>query len=88
LHGLVLALRLGIPAVAIDVVRGGGKVTCQAATIGWPAILSGRGADAAAVGCALDWCLGTEGRGHAARCAATARRRVLETREEFLGALM
>jgi hypothetical protein len=87
LHGLVLALRLGIPVVAIDAVRGGGKVTCQAATIDWPAILPGHAADAAAIGGALDWCLTPEARGRAALCRTAARRRVLEVREQFLGAL-
>jgi hypothetical protein len=87
LHGLVLALRLGIPAVAIDVVRGGGKVTSQAETIGWPAILPGSAADAGSVDSALDWCLTAEGRGRAVRSCTTARRGVVELRERFLDAL-
>lgn len=36
LHGLVVALKGGVPAVAIDPVRGGGKVTAQAAALQWP----------------------------------------------------
>jgi hypothetical protein len=37
LHGLVTALKLGIPAVAIDPIAGGAKIARQAQTIGWPA---------------------------------------------------
>jgi hypothetical protein len=40
LHGLVLALANGVPALAVDPVAGGGKVRAQAATWQWPAILS------------------------------------------------
>ena len=36
LHGLVLALKNGVPAVAVDPVRGGAKVCRQAQTLGWP----------------------------------------------------
>jgi Polysaccharide pyruvyl transferase len=36
LHGIVLALRSGVPVLAIDPVEGGAKVTRQAARLGWP----------------------------------------------------
>ncbi|NEE02031.1 polysaccharide pyruvyl transferase family protein [Phytoactinopolyspora halotolerans] len=36
LHGLVLALRHGVPAVAIDPVSGGGKVIRQVSVLDWP----------------------------------------------------
>ncbi|MDP8978196.1 MAG: polysaccharide pyruvyl transferase family protein, partial [Actinomycetota bacterium] len=36
MHGLVLALRNGVPAVAVDPVDGGAKVSRQAAALGWP----------------------------------------------------
>lgn len=36
LHGLVLALRSGVPAVAVDPVAGGAKISRQAAALGWP----------------------------------------------------
>ncbi|OQO89390.1 polysaccharide pyruvyl transferase [Saccharomonospora piscinae] len=39
MHGLVLALRAGVPAVAVDPVAGGGKVTAQAHALGWPAVI-------------------------------------------------
>lgn len=39
LHGLVLALRNGRPALALDPVAGGGKIVRQAAAVGWPAVM-------------------------------------------------
>ena len=40
LHGMVLALKNGVPVVAIDAIRGGGKVTEQAHAIGWPEVFT------------------------------------------------
>src|SRR5215208_7078416 len=40
LHGLVLAIKNGVPVVAIDAVRGSGKIKRQCARIGWPYILT------------------------------------------------
>lgn len=39
LHGLVLALRNGVPALAVDPVAGGAKVAAQARAWGWPAVI-------------------------------------------------
>lgn len=43
LHGLVLALKNGVPALAVDPVAGGAKVAAQAAAWGWPVLLPGSG---------------------------------------------
>ncbi|MFD0691114.1 polysaccharide pyruvyl transferase family protein [Actinomadura fibrosa] len=40
LHGLVLALKNGVPALAVDPVGGGAKVTAQARAWGWPAVVT------------------------------------------------
>ncbi|TDE29613.1 polysaccharide pyruvyl transferase family protein [Actinomadura sp. 6K520] len=40
LHGLVLALKNGVPALAVDPVRGGAKVTAQARAWAWPAVVT------------------------------------------------
>jgi hypothetical protein len=72
LHGLALALRAGVPALAVDPVHGSGKVTAQASAWRWPAILP---ADQAADPRRLDqwwhWCLSAEGRHAAATATAT-----------------
>lgn len=41
LHGMVYSLKNGVPAVAIDAIAGGAKVTAQARTVGWPFLLDG-----------------------------------------------
>ena len=74
LHGLVLSLRLGVPALAVDPVAGRGKVSAQAGAWHWPALVS---AEIALHGTAeLDrwwhWCLSPPGRTAAADSAALA----------------
>jgi hypothetical protein len=70
LHGLALALRAGVPVLAVDPVHGGGKVTAQASAWRWPAILP---AEQATTGRRLDelwdWCLSPSGRQAAAAAA-------------------
>ena len=43
MHGLVYSLKCDIPALAIDCIAGGAKVTAQAEAVGWPAIVNGDG---------------------------------------------
>ncbi len=67
MHGLVLALRAGVPALAIDPISGGGKVSAQATAWEWPAVIGSDDLDAGAPGARLvdhwwRWCLSTEGR--------------------------
>ncbi|MFG2091568.1 MULTISPECIES: polysaccharide pyruvyl transferase family protein [unclassified Spirillospora] len=40
LHGLVLALKNGVPALVVDPVGGGAKVSAQARVWGWPAVVT------------------------------------------------
>ena len=83
MHGLVLALREGVPAVAIDPIAGGAKVSRQAAAVGWPACLLAEGLTDDTLGGAFDWCLTEEARERAEACAHRARRE-LETLEREL----
>lgn len=60
LHGLVLALRAGVPVLAVDPVAGGGKVSAQGRVWDWPVLPAGAGrTDLEA---AWAWCLSEEGR--------------------------
>jgi len=72
LHGLVLALRSGVPALAVDPVAGGGKVGEQARAWGWPALVGAQELLAPDGALALDeqaaWCLSGAGRAEAERC--------------------
>lgn len=74
LHGLVFALSCGKPALVVDPVHGGGKVTAQADAWHWPAVAQ---ADELTSDRAFDvldelWarCLSMESRERAQRCGA------------------
>lgn len=41
LHGMVFAIKNGVPVIAIDPVYGGAKITAQAKALGWPLVLNG-----------------------------------------------
>ncbi|MGW5200873.1 polysaccharide pyruvyl transferase family protein [Streptomyces spiralis] len=66
LHGMVLALRAGTPALAVDPVAGGAKVTAQARACGWPALVPAERLAPAELDRWWDWCL-TSGRAAARR---------------------
>lgn len=68
LHGLVLALKQGVPALAVDPVSGGAKVAAQAATWGWPVLLPRPGSpvlDRDELDQLWAWCRSAEGRARA-----------------------
>ncbi|PJE99583.1 polysaccharide pyruvyl transferase [Streptomyces carminius] len=73
LHGLVLALRAGVPALAVDPVAGGAKVTAQARVHRWPALIPAERLTEEELDHWWRWCLGP-GR------AAARRRRALQRR--------
>jgi polysaccharide pyruvyl transferase WcaK-like protein len=87
LHGAALALRRGVPPVAIDSVPGGSKLLRQMERIGWPLAFQVGDLDPAAVSVALDRALSAEARELALECAARARREVDVVEEEFLAVL-
>jgi Polysaccharide pyruvyl transferase len=68
LHGLVLALKNGVPALAVDPVAGGAKVARQAAAWDWPVLLPRAGdpalgrpvLDRAALDALWAWCRSPE----------------------------
>ena len=73
LHGLVLALKNGVPVVAIDPEAGGAKLARQAETVGWPICFTADRLDSNALEEALDYCLTEEARSLARECADRAR---------------
>jgi hypothetical protein len=84
LHGLVLALRAGVPAVALDPIAGGAKVAAQAGALGWPAARTVDEADVAGLATLLDWCLTGEARERAASCARAGRGALAQMHEQLL----
>jgi hypothetical protein len=62
LHGLVTALRCGVPALAVDPVEDGAKVAAQARAWDWPAVVTAAGLRDDALDRWWHWCLSREGR--------------------------
>ena len=87
LHGLVLALKNGVPAVAIDPVAGGSKISRQAAAVGWPCVRTADALVDAELVEALDFCLGDAGRDQARECRRRAGEILDGVRGEFVDAL-
>lgn len=56
-HGMVHALKQGLPAVAVDPISGGAKIRRQAEAVGWPVVLTADGLSEKALHEALDYCL-------------------------------
>jgi hypothetical protein len=71
LHGLVLALKNGVPAIAVDPVAGGAKVAAQAWAWTWPAAMTMENLDDERLGYWRDWCLSPAGKSAASRAAAS-----------------
>jgi hypothetical protein len=87
LHGLVLAIKNGVPAVVIDPVAGGAKIQRQAQTIGWPIVFPGDAVSQESLQEAFSYCLTEAARTAARECATRARQTLAAKRMEFLGAL-
>ena len=87
MHGLVLALKHGVPALAVDPVRGGAKILAQARTVGWPAAVTADEATPARMTELYEFCLSDEGRAAARASAQRALELTQVTRDEFLAAL-
>lgn len=84
MHGMVLALKNGVPAVVIDSVAGGAKIDRQGKTIGWPWVFTVDRLTDAGLQEAFERCLTSEARAEARACAAKARSAVEEVRDRFI----
>jgi hypothetical protein len=84
LHGTVLAIKNGVPALVVDAVIGGGKVRRQADAIGWPCVLAVESTTDEALQHAFRFCLSEEARKLAKACAARARAGIERVRSEFI----
>jgi hypothetical protein len=88
LHGLVLALKNGIPPIAIDPEPGGAKIHRQAKLLGWPASFIVDQLDDLALQEAFQYCLTDESRVKAKRCCEHARRLVVDMGKNFVAEIM
>jgi hypothetical protein len=87
LHGMVLALSNGVPAVAVDAIAGGSKVKRQAEAVRWPVVFTAEALSDEELNEAFNYCLTEESRAKARKCCARAREKVEDTGEEFVRAL-
>jgi hypothetical protein len=88
LHGMVLSLKNGVPALVIDPEEGGGRIRRQAETVGWPTVFTVDRLELPAIERALDFCLSSEGRNRALECARRAIADVKASRRAFIDAVM
>jgi len=87
LHGLVFALLERVPAVAIDPIAGGAKVTAQARALDWPLLLAGETLSAAELADHVHHCAAGRLATEVERCRARAIARLGPIRERFLAAV-
>jgi hypothetical protein len=87
LHGMVLALKNGVPVIVIDPMAGGAKIQRQAQTIGWPIIFNVDTVTDEALRVALDYCLTDDARTEARQCGRHAVSLVEALRERFVQTL-
>ncbi len=87
LHGFVFSLVAGTPAVAIDPVTGGGKVTAQAEAVGWPVVLSADEVTPDEIGAAVRRCLNGAVKTTLAESLASSRQQIERIHAEFVSAL-
>ena len=87
MHGMVHALKAGVPVVAVDPISGGAKIRRQAEVVGWPAALTADDLSEGALHDALDYCLTPEAKTTARACATKAAELLRPVRDEFVAAL-
>jgi hypothetical protein len=84
LHGMVLALKNGVPVIAIDPEAGGAKVIRQAKTIGWRLAYAADAVNDQILQQAFEYCLTDDARLEARRCAERAITSVESMRRDLL----
>jgi len=87
MHGLVLALKNGVPAVAIDPIEGGAKIAAQARALAWPHVHVAGDLHGERLASSLRACLEPSARVLATRCANAGRASVGTLKDEFVQAL-
>jgi len=84
LHGLVLALKNGVPPLVIDPEAGGAKIRRQAELLDWPACFVVDDLDDKALQKAFQYCLTDAARHKARHCFVYAQKLLFGMREKFI----
>lgn len=88
LHGTVLAIRNGVPAIAVDPIAGGAKILAQARAIDWPMVFTADALTPADLERACAYCRTPEARSRALASRERAQVQLQQVREQFLAAVM
>lgn len=88
LHGMVFALKAGVPVLALDAITGTAKVTQQSAALGWPGCLPIDEATDERVDELVGWCLSDEAKTKAQACRSTALPQLEKLKTDFLDAVI
>ena len=86
LHGLVLAIKNGVPAVVVDPIGQGAKVLRQAKALSWKVVFTADDLSDVALTEAFDWALTEDARVAASNCRERGVGRLQEARDRFLSA--
>lgn len=81
-----MAIKNGVPVVAIDSVQGGAKITRQVQALEWPVLLAAQDVSVEALRRAFDYCLTEEARTAVAKCRGRAVTLLADVQREFLRA--
>src|SRR5207248_6400933 len=87
LHGLVLALKNGVPALAIDPLGDGRKLLRQCDVVEWPIVFSAHNLSQQRLVEALEYCLSDIAKAKAMSCGDKATKLVEEMRDSFIKAV-
>jgi hypothetical protein len=87
LHGTVLSLRNGVPALVIDPEVGGGRIYRQAMSLEWPIAFTVDRLDDQVLSKALDRCLSEEARQLASQCATAGIAKIQTLKLQFAAAV-
>ena len=87
LHGTVLALKNGVPALVVDPIDGGAKITRQARVVGWPVLHNVESLSHDALMRDFDYCLTDDARAKARECSDRAIQALAPVPDEFIAAL-
>ena len=87
LHGMVFAIKNGVPAIAVDPVSDGGKIRRQADALGWPLVFAVDSVKVDQLHRAFDYCLTQEARLKTVECRQHGIKEVEELRDVFVDAI-
>jgi hypothetical protein len=88
LHGMVLALKNGVPVIAVDPQPGGQKIARQAQSLGWPVSFNVDALTDESLRAAFSYCLTATARDKARECAQAGADGLHQVHREFMDALV